>query len=316
MKRKIIKTITVISMISLLVISSTAQLYAANAYNLSNYSESNNSAATYSRSTEVNVRVRFSDENKPSIDGKLISNTTYVALRGFLNSIGGFNITWNQKNKSASAISEEFDIFAQIGKYELIVNNNTVQTIAENKLINNITYVPIRPLAEAMGYDVKWNGISKTVTLSETANNEIGGVDTENFGTYGSYTAKADSHYNADDLYWLSRIISAESRGESIEGKLAVGSVVMNRTEHRSYPDTIKDVVFDDKYGIQFTPVANGSVYYQPTEESIFAAKIILEGYRMNNEIIYFVDTKASPNSWVELNNTFLFKIGCHSFFK
>lgn len=313
MKKKIIKTIAIISMISLLTISTTTQVYAANFVGFSSNNVSNSNVVN-SRSSEVNVNVRFSDKPEQSISGKLISNTTYVSLRSFLNSIGGFDITWSQKHKTATAVSNDYHIIVKINKYELIVNEKTIVTIAENKLIENITFVPIRPLAQALGYDVEWNGSSRTVTLNKPIydNDNVGGT----FGSYGSYTARSDSYYDYEDLYWLSRIISAESRGESIEGKLAVGTVVMNRTDHKNYPDTIKGVVFDDKYAVQFTPTANGSIYYDPTDESIFAAKIILEGYRIDEEIIYFVDTKVSPNSWVELNNKFVFKIGCHSFFK
>lgn len=315
MKKRIVKSVISLSLISLIMVSFTAQLYAASG--TSTIKASDDTPAVCSRaSVSTAVNIRFSDNVTQKIEGKLISNTTYVALRSFLNSIGGYSIKWSQSSKTATAVSKNDTIIAQIGKYELTVNDEVVSTIAENKLLSNTTYVPIRPLAEALGYEVSWTQSTKTVTL--TKNNFDGGGNTEDesFGTYGKYTARADSFYDYEDLYWLSRIISAESRGESIEGKLAVGNVVMNRINHSSYPDTIKDVIFDDKYGIQFTPVANGSVYNDPTDESIFAAKIILEGYRMNNEIIYFVDTKVSPNSWVELNNTFVFKIGCHSFFK
>lgn len=311
--KKFIKVLAVFSVISLILISFTAQVYAADTVVVNNYSE--NFSATRATDSDINVNVRFSDGITPGIQGKLISNTTYVALRSFLNSIGGFNISWNQKYKIATAVSDKFNVSVQIDKYELIVNDSDIATNAKNLLINNTTYVPLRPLAEAFGFDVKWNGSTKTVTLAKIIQND-NFEDEENFGTYKNYTARADAYYDYEDLYWLSRIISAESRGESIEGKLAVGSVVMNRVDHKNYPSSIKGVVFDDKYAIQFTPVSNGSIYYEPTDESVFAAKIILEGYRIDKSVIYFVDTKVSPNSWVELNNDFVFKIGCHSFFK
>lgn len=316
MSKRIIKTIISLSLISLITVSFNAQLYAAG--NISDFAVSvEDVPATYSKmSNYTAVSIRFTDDTLKNIEGKLISNTTYVALRSFLNSIGGYNIKWSQKDKIASAFSKNSSIVAQIGKYELIVNEVTVPMIAENKLINNTTYVPIRPLAQALGYEVAWNQSTKTVTLTRSYLDESGDSNHETLGTYGQYSAHADSYYDYEDLYWLSRIISAEARGESVEGMLAVGNVVMNRVNHKNYPDTIKGVIFDDKYGIQFTPVANGYVYKDPTDESIFAAKIILEGYRMNDEVIYFVDTKISPNSWVERNNTFVFKIGCHSFFK
>ena len=315
MKKGIIKTVISLSLISMILVSFSAQFYAAT--NVSVPDMPDNSSFVYSRAREpASVSVRFSNKASPHIEGKLISNTTYVALRSFLNSIGVFNIKWSQKSKTATAVSENVTISVQIDKYELFVNDRKIYMIAENKLIENTTYVPIRPLAEALGYEVSWTQSTKTVILSKTSSGSGDVPEDGTLGTYGQFSARADSYYDYDDLYWLSRIISAEARGESIEGMLAVGSVVMNRMNHKNYPNSVKEVIFDDKYGIQFTPVANGYVYKDPTDKSIFAAKIVLEGYRINNEIIYFVDTKISPNSWVERNNTFVFKIGCHSFFK
>ncbi|UQT50756.1 cell wall hydrolase [Flavonifractor plautii] len=44
------------------------------------------------------------------------------------------------------------------------------------------------------------------------------------------------------------------------------------------FPDTIYGVIFDDRWGGQFTPVRNGTIYQEPTEQSIQAAKLCLEG--------------------------------------
>lgn len=320
MKKRIFKAVITVSLAAVTFVSMTSKIYAAdsviwgsdeNSYLVTREAKATREA-NYTDGSNVNVILE--GRNVCRNEAKLINNTTYVALRGFLNAVDTFDITWSQKSKTATARSSAYHIKAQIDECELIVNNNHITTIAENKLIDNKTYVPLRALAEGMGFAVDWNGSTKTVNLYMKSDENVN--PDESYGTYGSYTARSDAHYDYEDLYWLSRIISAESRGESIEGKLAVGTVVMNRVVSGAYPDSIKGVVFDDKYAVQFTPTKNGTIYYEPTEESIFAAKIILEGYRMNNEIIYFVDTKVSPGSWVELNRIFVFKIGCHSFFK
>ena len=59
----------------------------------------------------------------------------------------------------------------------------------------------------------------------------------------------ASAYYNSTDLYWLSRIISAEAKGEPLAGQIAVGNVVLNRTRSAAFPNTVKDVIFDKKYG-------------------------------------------------------------------
>lgn len=45
------------------------------------------------------------------------------------------------------------------------------------------------------------------------------------------------------DLVWLALNIFHEARGENLHGKMAVAFVTLNRVVHRSWPNTIKEVV-------------------------------------------------------------------------
>ena len=60
-----------------------------------------------------------------------------------------------------------------------------------------------------------------------------------------------------DDLRLLAALIHCEAGGESYNGKLAVGAVVMNRVRSGAYPDTISGVIFASG---QFTPAMSGKV--------------------------------------------------------
>ena len=122
--------------------------------------------------------------------------------------------------------------------------------------------------------------------------------------------------YNENDLYWLSRIISAEARGESLEGQIAVGNVVLNRVRHASYPSTIYGVIFDRKHGTQFSPVSMGTIYRTPSESSVIAAKICLEGYSISDEILFFMNPRIATSNWISKNRPFAFRIGNHDFYK
>ena len=122
--------------------------------------------------------------------------------------------------------------------------------------------------------------------------------------------------YNADQVYWLARIISAEARGESMKGKLAVGNVVLNRVRSTAFPNTVYGVIFDRKYGTQFSPVANGTIYNTPTVDSIIAAKMCLEGYSLSSDILYFVNPQKAPDSWIAQNREYVFSVGNHAFFE
>lgn len=57
------------------------------------------------------------------------------------------------------------------------------------------------------------------------------------------------------DLALLAAIIECEAGNQSYEGKLAVGSVVMNRVHSPFFPNTVLEVIYQRG---QFTPVASG----------------------------------------------------------
>ncbi len=68
---------------------------------------------------------------------------------------------------------------------------------------------------------------------------------------YGEYTTDADT------TLLLAALIQCEAGGESYEGQVAVGAVVMNRVRSGAYPDTIHGVIYASG---QFTPAMNGKV--------------------------------------------------------
>lgn len=63
--------------------------------------------------------------------------------------------------------------------------------------------------------------------------------------------------YSKKELRLMASIINCEAGAESYQGKLAVGIVVMNRVASKSFPNTVKGVIYQ-KY--QFSPVRNGSL--------------------------------------------------------
>lgn len=68
---------------------------------------------------------------------------------------------------------------------------------------------------------------------------------------------KAKKKYTASELRYMTAIIYCEARGESYQGKKAVGIIVMNRVRSNKFPDTVKKVIYQSG---QFSPVRNGSL--------------------------------------------------------
>ncbi len=196
--------------------------------------------------------------------------------------------------------AQGLSISARDGDYYIVANGRYFHMQIPTVVMNDgMLYVPMQNASKALGIKTVFDEKSLTVTLS------------------GSYAPpiSGDRFYAEDAVYWLSRIISAESRGEPSLGQIAVGNVILNRVRAKEFPNTIWGVIFDKKYGVQFTPVANGTVYSAPSESAIIAAKICLEGYSLNSEILYFYAPYGSTSSWVEQNRPYLFTIKSHRFF-
>ena len=233
-------------------------------------------------------------------ESAIIESVTYVPVRAFSEEMGAESVSWSASSKTATVKKGGISIKIKDGAKYIDASGRILYLPTGVKNINDRLFVPIRPLAAALSCDVAWDGSTRSVLISESAAPFVSGT----------------RFYNDTDLYWLSRIISAEARGEPLLGKIAVGNVVLNRKASSLYPNTVYGVIFDRKHGTQFSPVSYGTIYNAPTEESIVAAKICLEGYSVSDEILFFVNPKYATSSWISNNRPFAFRIGNHYFFK
>lgn len=156
--------------------------------------------------------------------------------------------------------------------------------------------VPVRVLAEAMNLSVHYEAESGQVQLTRSEQ--------------PGYLEDAETYYDADSLYWLSRIIYCESGNQSLAGKIAVGNVVLNRVNDPKFPNTIYDVIFQKN---QFSPAASGSIYRDPNAESVVAAKLVLDGAQVLEDVLFF--NRAGMSSYASRNRTYVATIGAHSFY-
>ena len=132
----------------------------------------------------------------------------------------------------------------------------------------------------------------------------------------GATVTSPGAAYDAGELYWLSRIICAESGAESMSGQIAVGNVILNRVRSGSFPNTVEGVIFDRKDAVQFEPVSNGRVYLPPTSQSVEAAKRALDGENVVGSALYFYAPALSQGTWINANRPYQQTIGCHRFYR
>ncbi len=233
-------------------------------------------------------------------EGRLIASSTYVPLRTFCGEFGVTNLNWRSDTQTATVTAPGLMLRAVAGAEYIEVNGRAFHAPDRVRVVDGIMMVPLRPLARAFGFDVLWQEETASVFLSDN-------------GT--GYAKSAGEVYADHDLYWLSRIVAAESRGEPFIGQLAVANVVLNRVASPQFPGTVEGVIFDRKYAVQFTPVANGTIYNTPDEASIAAAKLALEGYTVSDEILYFLNPDLSTSFWVPQNRPYRFTLGTHDFY-
>lgn len=240
------------------------------------------------------------------IDGKdytgevfLISNTAYVSLREFASFVDSSIISWDEESSTACVWTPSLTLTVRDNADYIEANGRAIICEHGSFVSRGRMYVPLRPIADAFGFSCDYFEENRVAYLRGICLS----ADT------------AEDYYDADELYWLSRIIEAEAGGEPFEGMLAVGSVIANRAASSEFPDSIVDVIFDTAGGVQFSPVANGMIYNEPCEDAISAAKLTLDGYRVSEDALFFLNQKIAESMWIVENCTFVMTIGNHDFY-
>lgn len=233
------------------------------------------------------------------VDPVLINGRTYIPIRAISEAMGINNVQWNTNTRTATVTNQQFQMEMGIGKQYISSNGRYFYAEDGVLLLQNRTMAPVRAFANASGAKVEWNGEKRQVYITQS----------------NKPVLTAQQVYNEEDIYWLSRIIHAESEGESLVGQIAVGNVVLNRVRSSDYPNNIHDVIFDTNYGVQFEPTQNGTINNTPSDRAIIAAKICLEGYSTAGECLYFLNIKTAQSLWITNNRNYYSTIGNHSFY-
>lgn len=240
-------------------------------------------------------------DGTPILSGqaKLVDSITYVPFRAFCDAFGDTTVTWNQSTRTATARVGSLTVNAPQGALYIEANGRYLYGVGKVINLDGTLYVPVRPMAKAFGLTLTWDSAARAVSLTKT----------------GKIIESGSSFYDADEVYWLSRIISAEAGGEPMLGKIAVGNVILNRVRSPLYPNTIYGVIFDRRHGTQFSPVSFGTIYRTPTADSVIAAKMCLDGANISSDVLFFMNPRIATSNWISKNRPFAFTIGNHDFY-
>ena len=218
----------------------------------------------------------------------MIEGTTYIPLRAFSDAIGG-EIRWDNEVRAAIMTKDGHSFAFFPDKDSCLVDG--AETNHPSVLYMDLTFIPVRAVSETLGYDVVWDDFYLTVKITAP------GVEIA--------ASSIDYSYSYEDILYLGKITQVESGSEPFVVKLGVASVVMNRVNSKQFPNTVKGVIFDTKYGTQFPPAHTSKIEVTPSKESVIAAKCALRGVKVVGNSLYFIQASAASRSWAGRNRPY-----------
>ncbi len=230
----------------------------------------------------------------------IINGIVYLSVREIAEKVAGARVTYNKNTKTVTVSASGLYLSATDAGFVIYANDRPLFSFSPTIVMSNgEVYAPASALEKALG-----------IKRSADTSSEI-----RYTGSYKPLLS-AKNYYREDEVYWLSKIISAESSGESLLGQIAVGDVILNRVKSPLFPNTIYSVIFDRKYGVQFSPTADGRIYASPTYTATLAAKICLEGISLSDDAMYFLNPRVAQSNWIVNNRPYVYTIGNHDFYR
>ena len=220
--------------------------------------------------------------------------TTYVSLYHVSLALQP-DATVGWEGDHAAVHAEGLEITAYPNAKYIQVNDRYLYLPYGVRIENDDTFVPVRVLARAFGAEVKWEPSDGNVYITSGTDAFLSGSE----------------FYDADYLYWLSHIIYAESGNQPLDGKIAVGNVILNRISNPLFPNTMEGVVTQAN---QFTTIYSSNFNRDPNAESTIAAKLCLEGASVLPTALWF--NRAGISCWASKHRNCVAVIGAHAFYE
>lgn len=129
-------------------------------------------------------------------------------------------------------------------------------------------------------------------------------------GTNVKPPVEAHDNWSKDNLDLMARVISAEAQGEPYEGQVAVGAVILNRTDHPEFPPSVAGVVFEP---YAFESVMIGTIWQNPVPSAWAAAQDAINGWDPSYGSIFFFNPAKTSNAFIWSRQQVL-TIGRHLF--
>lgn len=252
-----------------------------------------------------------------------VNGVPYCAVKFFFESVlTSPKVYWANKGSNVSgttAYGESLALFAQPGTQYMQVNGQSIYVPNGIKMYDGYTMAPIEQLAAVFqgsvcSYDWGVNLYQVTTGgyLTVTAYQQPAAAAATAYQQPAADTAyyQPAGYYDAQTLDLIARIINSEAGSMSLEGKVSVGNVIMNRVNSSEFPNTVYGVIYQPN---QFTVVNTNRFYANPSEQSVTAAKMVLDGVNYVPGAVFY--NVSGLNSWASRNRPYLMSFAGHDFY-
>lgn len=200
-------------------------------------------------------------------------------------------------------------------------NNNSVYAVSRLGSSGEEVKSIQRKLSSLGYYKGSVDGIYGTATKSAVTSFQrncgitadgICGAQTLLYLGLGGGGSSNNTAYSSSDVELLAKVISAEARGESYEGQVAVGAVILNRVKHPSFPDSLSGVIYQKG---AFSCVNDSNWYAAVADSAKRAAIDALNGWDPSGGAIYYYNAKKTNDAFMH-SRPVVKVIGDHRFCK
>jgi spore germination cell wall hydrolase CwlJ-like protein len=121
---------------------------------------------------------------------------------------------------------------------------------------------------------------------------------------------RRSSGLSEGDIWLMAQLIHAEGRGESLEGQVAIGAVLLNRTRDSRFPSSLAGVIYESG---AFCTVRDGQINLSPDSNALRAARLAASGWDPSGGALYFYNPARSTSRWI-YTRPVINRIGHHVF--
>lgn len=146
----------------------------------------------YSSRTYTDLCEKQIENKDVTIEPYVENGRTMIPLR-FVSEAMGCNVEWNDTERSITVTNEDTMVKMTVDSDKGIINGE--ETMIETPVIkNNITYVPVRFVSEALGYNVKYDDETKVILILPEGNEKDIPTEGEWWQTLSNFIDYGNAH--------------------------------------------------------------------------------------------------------------------------